>query len=66
MDAVLKLFQAQTTPTISLVAVSTLSLLMENPITHSKIMDNNGNILRNILLLSVSEDEQVIHILIFK
>jgi len=60
MDAVLKLFQAQTTPAISLVAVSTLSLLMENPNTHSKIMDNNGNILRNILLLSASEDEQVI------
>lgn len=59
MDAVLKLFQAQTTPAISLFAVSTLSLLMENPNAHSKIMDNNGNILRNILLLSASEDEQM-------
>lgn len=61
MDAVLKLFQAQTTPAISLVAVSTLSLLMENPNTHSRIIDNNGNIhvLKNILLLSASKDEQM-------
>ncbi|CAG2221486.1 unnamed protein product [Mytilus edulis] len=59
LDAVLKLFQAQTTPAISLVAVSTLSLLMENPNTHTKIMDNPGNILRNMLLLCGSEDEQM-------
>ncbi|XP_063445797.1 uncharacterized protein LOC134725699 isoform X2 [Mytilus trossulus] len=59
LEAVLKLFQAQTTPAISLVAVSTLSLLMENPNTHTKIMDNPGNILRNMLLLCGSEDEQM-------
>lgn len=60
LDAVLRLCgSTQTNEAISLLAVSTLSLIVEHPDTHAAVIDDTQNVLQRILTLIHSKDEQM-------